>query len=281
MNEHLNQHLNDHLDHDEFILAYYGEPGLGVRREHLADCADCTAELTRLAAVLDRVTPGETPEPSGDYEARMWQRLEWRLAAETRPEPVSHGPLIRTRSITRWLAAAAAVAVAFVAGLLISRSERVPQQIASTKPAATAVAAPAASTGVTEQQRDRILLVVVGDHIDDSERVLVELTNLTPNGKTDITSERERAEELLASNRLYRRTALDRGEEQMATLLDELEPVLLQIAHAPAQVSPEELRSMQKRVEAKGIVFKLRVVRADVRNDRRAPAANHLQQPSI
>jgi len=274
--------MNDHLDHDEFILAYYGEPGLGVRREHLAACDACSAELTRLAAVLDRVTPGETPEPSEDYEARVWQRLEWRLAAQTRPaEPPARATLIRTRSITRWLTAAAAVAVAFLAGILISRSDRVPQQIAATKPAVTTTATPAAATGVTEQQRDRILLVVVGDHIDDSERVLVELTNLTPNGKTDITSERERAEELLASNRLYRRTALDRGEEQMATLLDELEPVLLQIAHAPAQVSPEELRSMQKRVEAKGIVFKLRVVRADVRNDRRAPAATHLQQPTI
>jgi hypothetical protein len=278
----MNDHLNHHLNQDEFILAYYGEPAPDVYRDHLASCAECSAELARLAAVLDRVEPSETPEPDAGYEARMWQRLEWRLPAERR----AAGPATPRRPLTRWLAAAAALAVAFLAGLLISRSERVPQQAAASKPAAatqTAAANPAApaSTGITEQQRDRILLVVVGDHIDDSERVLVELTNLTPNGKTDITDERERAEDLLASNRLYRRTALDRGEEQMATLLDELEPVLLQIAHAPAQVSPEELRSIQKRVEAKGIVFKLRVVRADVRNDTRAPAVHRLQQPTI
>jgi len=276
MNDHLN---HDHLNQDEFILAYYGEPAPDANRDHLASCADCSAELARLAAVLDRVEAGETPEPDAGYESRMWQRLEWRLPAERR----AAGPATPRRPLTRWLAAAAALAVAFLAGILISRSERVSQQVAAVKPAAatqTATATPV-STGITDQQRDRILLVVVGDHIDDSERVLVELTNLTPNGKTDITSERERAEDLLASNRLYRRTALDRGEEQMATLLDELEPVLLQIAHAPAQVSPEELRSIQKRVEAKGIVFKLRVVRADVRNDTRAPAVHHLQQPTI
>jgi len=155
------------------------------------------------------------------------------------------------------------------------RDDVKPQQIAVVKPTAPQPVQPA-STGSTQQQRDRILLVVVGDHFDESERVLVELTNLTPGGKTDITNERERAEELLASNRLYRRTATDRGEENVATLLDELEPVLMQIAHAPSQVSADELRSMQKRVEAKGLVFKLRVVRAGVRSESKLP-----QQPTI
>jgi hypothetical protein len=63
----------------------------------------------------------------------------------------------------------------------------------------------------------------------------------------------------------------------VATLLDELEPVLLQIAHGPAQMTPDELRKVQKRVETKGLVFKLRVLRADVR----ATSVPHLQQPNI
>ena len=64
----------------------------------------------------------------------------------------------------------------------------------------------------------------------------------------------------------------------MATLLDELEPMLMQIAHGPSQLTPDELHKVQKRVEAKGLVFKLRVLRADVR----ATAAPHLSpQPNI
>jgi hypothetical protein len=158
------------------------------------------------------------------------------------------------------------LAIAFIAGLLVKNRTDVPHQIASNPNPRPNVVAPAANAAQQQQQRDRILLVVVGDHFDESERVLVELTNLAPGGDdVDISNERERAEELLASNRLYRRTATDRGEENVATLLDELEPVLMQIAHAPSQVSAEELRSMQKRVETKGLVFKLRVVRAGVR----------------
>lgn len=258
-----------HLTQEDLILTYYRELDSGA---HLASCEECRAELARLANVLDRVTPVDVPEPAEDYETRVWDRLEWRLrgAAGAQPAERRSGGLSARRST--WLAIAAVLALAFVTAILVRRPEEKTQIAQTTSPATTTIAPVAAST---QQQRDRILLVVVGDHFDQSERMLVELTNLTPaSGDNDISTERERAEELLASNRLYRRTAADRGEEQVATLLDELEPVLLQLAHAPSQVSAEELRSMQKRVEAKGIVFKLRVVRAGVRNDERAPRTN-------
>jgi hypothetical protein len=49
----------------------------------------------------------------------------------------------------------------------------------------------------------------------------------------------------------------------------------MQIAHAPEDVSADELRRIQKRVEAKGLVFKLRVVRNDVQ------ATHPQQQPNV
>jgi hypothetical protein len=256
--------MTKHLSQEDFILAYYRELDASA---HLAECDTCRDELARLTRVLDNVTPVEVPEPDDEYEQRVWNRLSWRLRAEKKP----------SRNITRWLAVAALFAVAFIAGLLVNRRETtkpgVQPQIAQTTTTTTAV-----PTRTTEQTRDRILFVVVGDHFDSSERVLVELTNLTPEGNTDISSSRARAEELLASNRLYRRTAMDRGEDSVATLLDELEPVLMQIAHAPDDISSDELRRIQKRVESRGLVFKLRVVRADVRKT----AVPHVpQQPTI
>jgi hypothetical protein len=258
--------MSQHFSQEEFILHYYGEPELGAgRREHLAQCQTCIAELAGLATVLDQVTPVEVPEPGDDYEARVWDRLQWRLRGE------------KQRDRFTWVkafAVAATVIAAFLAGVLWKSSSRQavePTRVATntTNPETPLVDSSTRGLGDTS----RILFVVVGEHFDQSERVLVELTNLTPDGKTDITTERDRAEELLASNRLYRRTALDRGEEDVATLLDELEPVLLQIAHSPSQVSAEELRAMQKRVETKGLVFKLRVVRADVKRTAGTPTS--------
>ena len=276
---------SNHFTHDDFVLAYYGEPDIDERRAHLDACAECRAELTRLAGVLDQVTPAEVPEPDEDYEARVWDRVAWRLRSERKQE--------KPRP-SRWLAIAAAIVVAFIGGLLVNRrTATTTTTIATNEPASsttsTAAAIPAAASSSsssttgqpaaasTQQQRDRILLVVVGDHLDNSERMLLELTNLTAKDNVDVTTEQQRAEELLISNRLYRRTALDRGEDRVATLLDELEPMLLQIAHGPSQLTPDELRKVQKRVETKELVFKLRVLRADVR----ATAAPHAPQPNI
>lgn len=275
--------MNDHLSQEELILRYYGEPELGSRGDHVDACEVCRAELVRLAAVLDRVTPDAIPEPDDDYESRVWNRLSWRLRAEKKR---AAAPWMK------WLAVAAVVAMAFTGGLLWNRRAggpampAAPQQVnAATAPdalpAAAATPAPAGSqetpagtiavasresSAAPAPPRDRILLFVVSEHFDQSERMLIELTNLTPaDGEGfDITTERVRAEELLASNRIYRRTAVERGEGNVATLLDELEPVLLQIAHAPESMTAEELRTIQERVEAKGLVFKLRVVRAGV-----------------
>jgi hypothetical protein len=246
----------NHLNQDDLVLSYYGEPSLdAARREHLSQCDECRAELASLAVVLDRVVPVEVPEPETGYEARTWDRLQWRLRGERK----KRAPWMP------WIAAAAMVLIAFLGGVLWKSSRRVdePTRVAATTPAA---AAPASATQ-QQASRDRVLLVVVGEHMDQSERILVELTNLNASGSTNITAERDRAQDLLASNRLYRTSALERGEDSVATLLDELEPVLLQIARAPDEVSADELRAMQKRVEAKGLVFKLRVVKADVHRD--------------
>jgi hypothetical protein len=272
--------MSTHFTQDEFVLAYYDESEVDARRGHLDTCDECRTELARLTRVLDQVTPAEVPEPDEDYEARAWDRLSWRLRTERRQKPSGW---------TKWLAAAAMLAVAFLGGLLWNRSNTGPVHTAATNqpltnpaldpasnPASNPAGQPAAAS--TQQQRDRILLVVVGDHLDDSERMLVELTNITASDNIDVSTEQQRAEELLVSNRLYRSTALDRGEDRVATLLDELEPMLMQIAHGPSQLTPDELRKIQKRVEAKGLVFKLRVLRADVR----ATSVPHLQQqPNI
>jgi hypothetical protein len=51
----------------------------------------------------------------------------------------------------------------------------------------------------------------------------------------------------------------------MANTLEELERVLLDIANSPDEVTPAQFESLQKRIESKGILFKVRVVNQDLR----------------
>jgi hypothetical protein len=70
---------------------------------------------------------------------------------------------------------------------------------------------------------------------------------------------------LLEENRLYRQTAQRDGDALMANTLEELEPVLLDIANSPDEVTPAQFEAIQKRIAAKGILLKVRVVHQDLR----------------
>ena len=90
----------------------------------------------------------------------------------------------------------------------------------------------------------------------------------------DISQQQERAQEMLVSNRLYRQTAERSGDNAVASVLDELEPVLLEIAHSPSKVSSSELEELQRGIESRGLMLKIRVLDSTVRNKEK-PATQH------
>jgi hypothetical protein len=104
---------------------------------------------------------------------------------------------------------------------------------------------------------------------------LVELSNTEPNSTSgklvNISAQQHRAEDLLEENRLYRQTALQEGDQVMASTLDELERVLLDVANSPDQVTPARFEAMQQRLASRGILFKVRVIQQGLR-DRGNPA---------
>jgi len=151
---------------------------------------------------------------------------------------------------------------AFVAGRFFPRSG---------KPALELAATNLRSTDLRPNQR--VLMVAVGDYLERSQMVLIELANASPKGDLDISAEQERAGDLVSETRLYRQTAAHTGDTAMAGVLDELERVLLDITHSPSELSPEELGKLRSRLEAEGILFKIRVLGSNVRNQEGRPAA--------
>ena len=60
------------------------------------------------------------------------------------------------------------------------------------------------------------------------------------------------------------------GSLAIASLLDDLEPVLLDIVHGPSTLSADEFHALRDRIEDRSLVFKLRVSGADVRARQRS-----------
>ena len=247
-----------HPSEEELILYHYAEPG-GLPRaslaEHLATCDACRARYQRLGAILEVANVVEPPEVGENFEAEVWRRLVPHLES-VGPETFWQRLLGGFRA-SRILAPAGAVALvaalvvgAFLAGRFWPARPRTVQQIALQP--------------VSAQSRDRILLVAVGDHLERTQMVLMELVNTRPQRMVDISAERERAKDLVAANRLYRLTAEHAGEAGVANLLDELERTLIEIAHSPSKLSSPEFEDLRRRVEAQGILFKVRVVDSQV-----------------
>jgi len=228
-----------HASEEDLVLHYYGEPSAAGVEAHLAGCAACRAEWDALRASLDAVTPADPPPPAAE---QVWERLQPRLVPA------------RGRAWTRLalplLAAAAALVVAF--------------QVGRHWPAAlpTPGAAPATAD---KGGRDRILLVAVGDHLERTQMLLVELSNASGERATDIGAERRQAAELVSANRLYRQAAEQADEPAVASLLEELERVLVEVARGPETLQPAALAQLQKRIESRGLLFKVRVLESHVR----------------
>ena len=101
--------------------------------------------------------------------------------------------------------------------------------------------------------------------------MLVELVSADDSGgHVDISTEQARAQQLLAANRLYRQTAVKTGDAAMASVLDDLERVLVDVAASPATVSQDDLDQVRRRIESNELLFKVRVVSSQVRERQRA-----------
>jgi hypothetical protein len=228
---------------------------------HLAGCAECRTELERIESVLAALDTLPVPDPGEEYGRRVWQQIAPRLP---RRRAWDWSAWLQPKRLLAASALAAVILAAFLAGRFWPPKE--PDK-GPERPEPTA-----------EQVRERILLVAVGSHLDRSEMILVELSNAAPDARTpkqlNISAEQRRAEDLLADNRLYRQTAQHEGDAALASVLDDLERVLLDITHSPQEVTPAQFETIRKRIESRGILFKVRVVGKDVRQrqEKIAPA---------
>jgi hypothetical protein len=239
----------NHLDDDALVSLHYGD-GLANAASHVEVCPACQARLSDLADLLGSLEAPTVPERPADYGATVWARIAPRLDAVSAPSRV-----LRPFGAAPWrrVAGLSALAASLVVAFLVGR--RFPEP---------------ASQALTPAVRERILLVAIGDHLERSQMVLVELANAPSDIPLDVSTERASANDLVSANRLYRQTAARSGEPALAAMLEELERVLVEVAAGPERLSPAALGELQRRIESRGLLFKIRVVGSQVREREKA-----------
>lgn len=251
-----------HTNEEELFAYREGEmKGRETIAAHLRECGECRAELERMEEVFQALNALPVPDPGEEYGTRVWRQIANRL-----PE----------RRVSWWagffmprrLMALGAAAALLILAFYLGRK--------------TGTKAGGEEIVDASRVRERVLLVAVGEHLGKSEMILMELSNAQPAeaGKSliNISTAQKRAGDLVEENRLYRQTALNGGDNAMASTLDELQRVLMDVANSPAEVTPAQFESIQKRIAAQGILLKVRVVRQELRTQetgsKPAPAQN-------
>jgi hypothetical protein len=235
----------NHLSEDDLILLFYGETeDEAPLRAHLESCALCRGAMNALESLLASLQQDDVPERGEEFSRAVWERVKRQRA------PATLVPRGRMLPVARRLAPFLALAASLVIAFQLGRATRVDEPI---------------SAGA----RERILLVAVSEHLERTQMVLVELQNAGGDGEVDLSTERQWAQELVPSNRLYRQAAVHAGETGMANVLEDLERLLVEVANGPARVSPAAFQEIQKRIESQGILFKVRVIESQVRERQR------------
>lgn len=251
-----------HLSEEELVLQVYGEGDKAAREQHMEQCAPCARAYTDLKSDLAEMRFPEPPARDDSYGERVWQSISPSLRPYEPQKPAwFRGGLWRGFSYAA--ACALLMACAFIGGRLWERrqtqneannSQQKQQQSAHPQP------------------REHVVVVVLSDHLDRSERLLVELKHADAENTEMASPLRDEARSLLTANRICLKNSKQDDDPALATALNRLDHLFGELADQPGGPSAATLTQLQKEMNADGILFEVRVLRSRIQ-DRNTQAA--------
>ena len=242
-----------HLTEEQLIEYGYGEGDKVLIEEHFAVCNECNKSYAALQADLNEIGLPTPPQRDQSYGQNIWERLQHQLPIYEKPHRNWLG-----RGLWRCLSYAAAAALlltsAFVGGRLWERNQA--------HTAATNQAAPAPPPVPHSPQR--VVVVVLSDHLDRSERLLVELKHVDADSTEMVSPLRDEARSLLDANRICRQKAKQDEDPALTGALDHLDRLLTELANQPGGLNKATITRLQDEINKDGLLFEVRVLRSRI-----------------
>ena len=241
-----------HPTEDELVEHLSGDSErLGRQRieGHLVACDECRRSAEEINAALMLVDTS-MPEPPAGFERVMWARIQQALEAAP-PQP-----WYASLSWRQWLPIGSFAALTVVGIGLAMRPATAPATPAADEP-------PQVLASADDDVQRRVLYTALDDHFQQTEMLLVEVRNASE--RDVLALESATADELISAGRLYRQTAEYTGQQGVVQVLDDLEPVLVEMARSPEGVTPSARQWLRTRIEDDALLFKVRAAATDAR----------------
>ena len=257
---------------DDDLVLYHYHDGLDTARiEHItAALATSPALRERYAAIKRAIAHFGQDEmaPDPDLGARLWRRLEPQLeeagvVASPSSSARGYASVTRQSALHRLraslaptplrpaLVAAAVIVVAIGAGFFLGRQSMT-------------VSPPVASTAA-DAAAGRVLDAYVAANLRATEGVLLTASN--SGDASLLEGNRELAQSLVESNRLYALAAARAGNARLADFLRQLEPVLLSLANQPGTATVQSSEDLRRFLDATDLLFQVRATEARLDRD--------------
>jgi len=232
----------NHLSDEQLIEHYFGEDTHRVVAEtHLRVCSRCERAYEEISSTLE-VQPPEPPAREPRYGEQVWQSIQGQLM----PYPAK--PQRSRFSMPRLVLACfclLGLVAAFLGGTLWERSRTRPTEARN-----------------SQRAKERVVLFILDDHLERSERLLVELHHADAEKEDPDQSLQTEARQLLPDNRLYRQALATREDPIMNAALDHLERVLLEVANSPDKLNSADVARIEREMNTDSLLFQIRVLRA-------------------
>lgn len=247
----------------DLILYHYrdglSDADLAAIAAALQDSPTLRRRYAALQATLQAVDAVPEPQADAGFEARVLQR--WEHAVDRRhPAEARADRRARPRSpggVLRWTGTALALVAALGVGFLLGR-----QPAGPTPPPIAGVPAEAAPRDVST----RVLDAYVAAHLRETEGVV--LTAVNSDSAALLAGNRELAAGLLESNRLYAQAATRAGNARLAHFLQQLEPLLIELANPAAADPIQGVDGLRDYVDRTDLLFQLRATQARIEPQR-------------
>ena len=241
-----------HPTEDELVEHLSGDPDRQDRLRidgHLVACDECrqAAEEINIALSLVETT---VPEPTAGFERVMWARIQRAIEADA----AARQPWYASFGWRQWVPIGSFAALAIVGTALALRPAPAPAPL---------VLSQAPVEEPDEGLQERVLYTALDDHFQQAEMLLVEVRN--SRDRDSLTFESAAADELISAGRLYRQTAEHTGQQRVVQVLDDLEPVLVEVARSPVRIDREDRQWLRTRIDDDNLLFKVRAITTDLR----------------
>lgn len=263
----------DTIRDSDLILYHYRDgldaAALAAIAQALEQSPALRARYAALTTTLQAADAQPLPQPDAGFEQRLWQRFDAQVEAAAAPRQAAphvreaagrerHGTALRRP--LRLAAGVLALVGALGLGFLLGRqpADSLAPPVAGT--GTSTANPPGVSTDAGNTLSTRVLDAYVAAHLRETEGVV--LTAVNSDSADLLAGNRELAAGLIDSNRLYAQAAARAGNARLANFLQQLEPLLIELAN-PADAGPiKDSDGLRDYVDKTDLLFQLRATQA-------------------